>query len=307
MTRRKGHAIDGWLVIDKPQGLTSTAVVAEVRRITGAKKAGHAGTLDPLATGVLPIALGEATKTVAYVMDADKRYRFVVRWGEARDTDDADGAVTATAEARPSEDEIRRALPEFVGMIAQRPPVYSAIKIGGRRAYDLAREDRPVWPEARPVTIRRLDLLAVLDRDHAEFEACSGKGAYMRSLARDLAESLGTLGHLARLRRTEVGPFTESDAISLEQLRALGHSDGYLTRLIAVGTALDGIPALALTEIEAERLRRGRAVQVLRAPDRALIGNLGDGAIVCARASGKPVALTRVDGAQIRPVRVLNL
>lgn len=304
---RPRRRISGWLVIDKPVGMTSAAVVDRVRRLTGAAKVGHAGTLDPLATGVLPVALGEATKTMAYVVDSDKTYRFRIRWGEARATDDADGEVIATTEARPTAEEIRRALPELTGDILQRPPIYSAIKVNGKRAYALARADKPVALEPRRVRIHRLDLKAIVDRDHAEFEACCGKGAYMRSLARDLAERLGTLGHIAALRRTAVGRFTEDDAISLDHLGALGHSARVLEQLRPVETALDGIPALALTESEASRLKNGRAVPVLRAADRALIDELGDGAVVCAMSGGKAVALTRVDGFQIRPVRVLHL
>jgi len=306
--KRAGRRIDGWLVLDKPSGMTSTAAVTTVKRLTGAAKLGHAGTLDPLATGVLPIAFGEATKTVAYAMAAPKRYRFTVRWGEARDTDDADGSVTVTSDARPAAADIRRVLPEFIGTISQVPPAYSAIKVDGRRAYELARKDLKPDLEAREIRIDRIALRAVPDRDHAEFEVACGKGAYMRGLARDIALSLGTVGHVSGLRRIAVGPFSEGDAISLDQLGGVGHSAArFETHLLSVAAALDDIPALALTEIEAERLRCGRAVQVLRTADRTRIGELGDGAIVCAMTGDKPIALTRVDGWEIRPVRVLHL
>ena len=305
--RRGGRTLNGWLVIDKPAGPTSAAIVARVRRATQAARVGHAGTLDPLAKGVLPIALGEATKTVAYAMDAGKSYRFTIRWGEARTTDDADGAVTAESEVRPGTDAIRAALAAFTGVIDQRPPAYSALKVDGVRAYVLARADQPPHLPARAVRIDRIALIGVPDPDHAEFDVRCGKGAYMRSLARDIARHLGTLGHVAALRRLAVGRFTEDQAISLERLDAVGHSAALRECLLPVATALDDIPALALTEMEAERLRHGRAVQVLRDRDRTRIGALGDGAIVCATAAGIPVALSRVDGAQIRPVRVLNL
>lgn len=306
--KRTGRRIDGWLVLDKPSGMTSTAAVTAVKRLTSAAKLGHAGTLDPLATGVLPIAFGEATKTVAYAMAASKRYRFTVRWGEARDTDDADGAVTATSDARPTEADIRRVLPTFTGTISQVPPAYSAIKVDGRRAYELARKDMSPVLEAREIRIDRIAIHAMPDSDHAAFEVECGKGAYMRGLARDIARRLGTVGHVSALRRIAVGPFNEGDAISLEQLGGVGHSAArFEAHLLSVAAALDDIPALALTEIEAERLRCGRAVQVLRTADRTRIGELGDGAIICAMAGGKPIALTRVDGLEIRPVRVLHL
>ena len=213
--KRAGRRIDGWLVLDKPSGMTSTAAVTTVKRLTGAAKLGHAGTLDPLATGVLPIAFGEATKTVAYAMAAPKRYRFTVRWGEARDTDDADGSVTVTSDARPAAADIRRVLPEFIGTISQVPPAYSAIKVDGRRAYELARKDLKPDLEAREIRIDRIALRAVPDRDHAEFEVACGKGAYMRGLARDIALSLGTVGHVSGLRRIAVGPFSEGDALPI--------------------------------------------------------------------------------------------
>ena len=306
--RRKGKPINGWLIVDKPAGMTSTAVVNAVRRITGAAKAGHAGTLDPLATGVLPIALGEATKTVPYAMDSAKRYRFTVRWGEARDTDDAEGADTATSPVRPSPDEIEAVLARFTGEIDQRPPVYSAIKVDGRRSYDLAREDRAPVLEMRKVRIDSIALVEAADPDHASFDVACGKGAYMRSLARDIAEALGTVGHIAALRRTAVGTFTADEAISLEHLRDVGHSPARFEQcLLSVVTALDDIPALALADLEADRLRSGRAVQVLRTADRALIETLDDGAILCAMDGQTPVALTRLEGMEIHPVRVFNL
>jgi len=305
--RRQGRPIHGWLIIDKPAGMSSAHVVAKVRRLTGAAKAGHGGTLDPLATGVLPIALGEATKTVSYVMDGAKEYRFTLRFGEARATDDAEGPVTATSPVRPSDAEIRAVLPRFVGMIEQVPPAFSALKVDGVRAYELARAEETVELEPRLVRIERLELVARPDSDHAEFLVRSGKGAYMRSLARDLARALGTVGHVSALRRTAVGPFTEAQAISLETLETLGHSLAASGHLLAVETALDDIPALALTETEARRLRSGQAVGLLRRMDLERVAHLESGAVVCAMAAGKPVALARFEAGDLRPVRVLNL
>ena len=305
--KRRGAPIHGWLVIDKPAGMTSAGAVAKVRRLTGAAKVGHAGTLDPLATGVLPLAFGEATKTVAYVMDDSKDYHFTVRWGEARASDDGEGEVTAVSQARPSEAEIKAVLDRFTGTIDQVPPVYSAIKVDGRRAYALARADAAPKLQSRRVRIDSLALLAIPDADHAQFEAVTGKGAYMRSLARDMALALGTVGYVAALRRTRVGPFTEALAISLDNMGELGHSAALLDRLLPVETALDDIPALALTEAEARNLRHGRPVPVLPVASRSPLKNVAQDAIVCAMAGGKPVALARIKGGEIRPLRVLNL
>lgn len=304
---RRGRPVHGWLVVDKPVGLTSTRVVGRVRRIFDARKVGHGGTLDPMASGLLPIALGEATKTVSYVMDAEKTYRFTVRWGQATDSDDAEGAVTAESPHRPDEADIRAVLPDFTGRLSQVPPAYSAVKVSGRRAYDLARAHAEFELKARDVTITRLELLGCPDPDHAVFEADCGKGAYMRALARDLGEALGTGGHIAALRRIRVGPFAESDAISLETLESLGHSAAAFEHLLPVGAALDDIPALSLTESEANRLRCGQAVSLLARADRDRIRHLSQGAVVCAMAADTPVALARYEAGEIRPIRVLNL
>src|SRR6201988_339555 len=219
MRKRRGRPLDGWLIIDKPPGLTSTDVVNKVKAAFNAQKAGHGGTLDPLATGVLPIAFGHATKTVPYVMDGTKLYRFTLRFGEARDTDDADGKVTAISPNRPTDVEINVALPAFRGAILQVPPAYSAVKIAGERAYDMAREGRAPVLEPRPARVDRFDLVERPDADTAIFEVASGKGVYMRSLARDLAKACGTVGHIAALRRLRAGPFLEDHAIPLDKLR----------------------------------------------------------------------------------------
>ncbi len=309
--RRKGDKVDGWIVLDKPAGLTSTRAVGRVRRLFNAAKAGHAGTLDPLATGVLPIALGEATKTAPYVVGGDKTYRFTVRWGEGRSTDDADGEVIATSPVRPRRDQIERALGRFCGEIDQVPPPYSAIKEAGRPAYRRARAGEAVELAPRRVIIKRLQLLAVPGPDHAVFELECGKGTYVRSLARDLAKALGTLGYVAELRRLATGPFKENAAISLDKLEALGHSPARFGYLQAVETALDDIPALAMTEAECLRLRKGIAVRVPETADRTHARAFAEGEVVCATLHGRAVALVVVglgeEGYALKPFRVFNI
>ena len=225
--KRKGRAITGWICLDKAAGQTSTQAVAAVKRLYGAAKAGHAGTLDPLATGALPIALGDATKTVPFVQDGRKVYRFTIRWGIETDTDDAEGTAVATSDDRPDRDAIEAILPDFTGEIMQRPPTYSAIKIDGERAYDLAREGAAVEPEERPVAIHRLTVVEVPDRDHAVLDAECGKGTYVRALARDLGRKLGCYGHVVALRREVVGPFDGEAMVSLEQLTEARDEGGH--------------------------------------------------------------------------------
>ena len=301
MSRRKaGEKVDGWVILDKPVGLGSTPAVGKVRRLFGAQKAGHGGTLDPLASGVLPIALGEATKTVPFVMDGRKEYRFTLRFGEARSTEDAEGEVTAVSPVRPTDGGIRQALSAFVGDIEQVPPAFSALKIDGKRAYDLARAGEIVDLKSRRVVVERLQLVTRPDADHADFVVGCGKGTYIRSLGRDLALALGTVGHLSALRRTAAGPFREEAAISLPKLEALGHIPALLGALAPVVTALDDIPALALTEAQADRLRHGQSVLLTRdAPP--------FGALVRAEVGNRLVALVRSDGVSLKPVRVFNL
>ena len=317
--KRRGRPVHGWINIDKPVGLGSTLAVGIVRRAFDAQKAGHAGTLDPLASGVLPIALGEATKTVPFVMDGPKSYRFTVRWGEARNTDDGEGAVVATSDRRPTEAGIVGALPDFVGETAQTPPQFSAVKIGGERAYRLARAGETVDLAARPVFIERLELVDIADADHAVFDMDCGKGAYVRSLARDLAVALGTVGHVSCLRRTRNGPFRDCDAIPLEKLqppRHMGAQDGGGAGLPAidcaailqpVAKALDDIPALDVTDSEAARIRNGQPVPVLRTGNRQRIDGLPDNAALCALLNGEAIALMRLNGRSAQPVRVFNL
>jgi tRNA pseudouridine55 synthase len=306
MRRKRGRPLDGWLIIDKPQGLTSTDVVNKVRRGFDAQKAGHGGTLDPLATGVLPIAFGAATKTVPYVMDGTKFYRFTLRLGEARDTDDADGAVTETSDARPTDDALRDALAAFRGTIMQIPPAYSAIKVAGERAYDMAREGRAPVLEPRPARVDRFDLVERPDADHAIFDVQSGKGVYMRSLARDLARACGALGHIAALRRLRVGPFLAKDAIPLDKVLPgddMPRSSPDL--LLPVATALADIPALALTQAEAVQLTQGQGISLLTLMGRIPVEANPDGGLARAMAGGRVVGLCRLDEGWLRPERIL--
>ncbi len=303
----KGLPVNGWMIVDKPSGVTSTQVVGRVRRALRARKVGHGGTLDPLATGVLPIALGEATKTVSYVMDGQKSYRFALRWGQATATDDSEGPVIEEASKIPDAAEIASALPRFQGEIDQIPPLYSAVKIGGQRAYDLARAQKAFELQPRRVRIDALRLVGREAPDRAVFEVRCGKGAYMRSLARDLGRALGTCAHIVALRRLAVGPFSEGDAISLESLEAMRHSPAASEQLLPVETALDGIPALVLSETEANRLRCGQSVSLVARANRERIKGLTNGSIVFTTWAGKPVAMARFEAGDLRPVRVLNL
>jgi tRNA pseudouridine55 synthase len=295
----------GWLVIDKPAGITSSQVVVRLRRATGVKT-GHAGTLDPLATGILPIAFGEATKTIGFVSKAAKRYRFRVRWGAATTTDDSEGDIVAESPARPDSTAITAALPRFTGEILQRPPAYSAIKIAGRRAYALARAGKPQRLAERPVEVFALTLTAILDPDHADFEALVGGGTYIRSLARDLAEALGTLGHITVLRRLSVGRFGEAQAISLDLATALGHSLFASGHVLPIEAALDDIPALALTAEEAARLRHGQLIALAGSGEGARLDRLDDGTIVGARHDQLLIGLARIENGRLRPVRMIN-
>ena len=305
--RQKGNKVDGWLILDKPVGMTSTEAVAKVKRALDAQKAGHAGTLDPLASGCLPIALGEATKTVGFVMDGRKVYRFTVRWGEETSTDDTEGPVVATSGVRPTEAEIRQILPEFTGRISQVPPRFSAVKIAGERAYDLAREGELVELEPRDIAVHRLELVETPDESSSVFVAECGKGTYVRALARDMGRRLGTYGHVVALRRLVVGPFGEAHMIPLEKLDELRHKAGSpdalgaAEALYSVATALDDIPALAMTEQDAARLKRGQAV-ILRGRDAPVVSGPA-----YATAGGIPVALGEVDKGAFNPKRVFNL
>lgn len=304
--RRDKRDVHGWVVLDKPVGMTSTHAVAVVRRLFTAKRAGHAGTLDPLASGCLPIALGEATKTVPFIMDSTKTYRFTACWGEERDTDDTEGRVVETSDSRPTVDEIEEILPRFRGVIQQIPPRFSAIKIDGERAYDLARDGEVVEMESREVRIDRLELADSPDADHAVFETDCGKGTYVRALARDFGRLLGCRGHVSALRRTCVGPFGEPEMISLEELtalcdRAAAGEANLADALWPVETALDDIPALAVNRSDAARLQRGQAV-ILRGRDAPILTGL-----VYVTVAGELIALAETGQGEIIPKRVFNL
>src|SRR3954451_20440262 len=304
--RREKRDVHGWIVLDKAVGMTSTQAVGAIKRLFSCKRAGHAGTLDPLASGCLPIALGEATKTVPFVMDGTKLYRFTVQWGEQRDTDDAQGRVVAVSDARPDRSAIEALIPQYTGTISQVPPQYSAIKIDGERAYDLARDGETVDLVARPVEIHRLELVDLPDADTTLFEAECGKGTYVRSLARDIGQALGCMGHIKALRREAVGSFGENDMISLEQLTALCHraaagEASLADALMPVETALDDIPALAVSRADAARLARGQAV-LLRGRDAPNFSGT-----VSVTVAGQLLALAEIDRGEIVPKRVFNL
>jgi len=300
--RKKGKAVHGWLVLDKPVGMTSTQAVGAVRRLFDAKKAGHAGTLDPLATGVLPIALGEATKTVPYAVDGTKHYRFTVRWGAGTETDDAEGRITATSELRPSREAIEALLPRFTGAIQQTPPAYSAIKVDGNRAYDLARAGEIVELEARSVQIDSLTLIDMTDRETAVFEARCGKGTYVRALARDMGVELGCLGHLIALRRTRVAPFDEAQAVSLASLEAAAEQgeDALQALLRPIEAALQDLAEISVGQNDAARLLRGQAV-LIRGRD----APTGTGPTY-ATCKGQLIAVGQIDKGELRPLRVFN-
>jgi tRNA pseudouridine55 synthase len=299
--RKKGNPVHGWLVLDKPVGMTSTQAVGAVRRAFDAQKAGHAGTLDPLATGILPIALGEATKTVPYAVDGQKEYRFTVRWGIGTDTDDAEGRTVATSDARPERAAIEALLPHFTGEVLQTPPAFSAVKVSGERAYDLARAGEAVELEARPVQIDSLDLVDTPDRDTAVFAAECGRGTYVRALARDMGRALGCYGHVSALRRTRVAAFTEADAVTMEEVAAAADAgEGALSALLRpVETALADLAVLRVSREDTVHLLRGQTILVRGSE----VPTPGPAYATC---KGHLVALGVIEKGQLRPTRVFN-
>ena len=302
--KKKFDDINGWLVLDKPVGVTSTQAVGRLKRLFHANKCGHAGTLDPLASGLLPIAFGEATKTVPFVMDGRKIYRFHVRWGAETDTDDAEGRVVAEAAGRPGEAAILDVLPEFIGEIMQVPPKYSAIKIDGERAYDLARDGEEVVLEARPIEVHRLDLVAMPDADTAVFDCECGKGTYVRALARDIGRRLGTRGHVVALRRVLVGPFGEAEMVPLAEIEAAfedGGTEAVRELLAPVEAGLAEIPEVPMHRDAAARLRRGQSV-ILRGRDAP-----ASASAAYATCGGELVALGEVERGEFVPKRVFVL
>lgn len=328
--KKKGNPINGWINLNKPLDMTSTQALAAVKRILKPQKAGHAGTLDPLASGVLPIALGEATKTVPYVQDAMKTYRFTVTWGEQRSTDDAEGEVIATSDDRPTREEIDALLPLFIGDIEQTPPQFSAIKVNGERAYDIARDGEQVELQSRPVYIEALGVINTVPAEEAgqknaspvcyageklaktSFECHCGKGTYVRAIARDLGEKLGCFGYISHLERIAVGPMRLENAISLDFLTDLGDNppqDRYLT---SITTALDDIPVLAVRTEEAARLKNGQHLLFVSRPDQERLSQIGlsgnnKDLTLLASYDGKAIAIATMDGPEVKPVRILNL
>jgi tRNA pseudouridine55 synthase len=302
--RRRGLPVSGWLILDKPQGMTSTQAVTKVRRLFDAAKAGHAGTLDPLATGVLPIALGEATKTVPFAVEGLKTYRFTVRFGAETDSDDAEGTVVTESAARPETEAIEAMLPRFTGEISQVPPRFSALKVDGARAYDLARDKEEFELAPRVVSIERLALIARPDPDHCQLEAGCGKGTYVRALARDLGRALGSCAHVEALRRTRVGGFGEEDAVTLAELEAVKDNatehDTLTRALKPIESALGDIPALALSLSDAARLRQGQPV-LLRGRDAPIFTGTA-----YATSRGMLVAVGEMEAGEFRPKRIFN-
>ncbi|MBB6012119.1 tRNA pseudouridine55 synthase [Aquamicrobium lusatiense] len=311
--KKKGRPVSGWVVLDKPVGLGSTEAVSKIKWLFQAEKAGHAGTLDPLASGMLPIALGEATKTVPYVQDGAKIYRFTVAWGEERSTDDLEGPVTKTSEKRPAEDEVRALLPNYTGVILQVPPQFSAIKIAGERAYDIAREGTAVEIPPREVEIARLDIVSH-ESDRTIFEVECGKGTYVRSLARDMGRDLGCFGHIADLRRTEVYPFTADDFVTLEELEAAvppppqeGEERPAGARFAALDdllvdtlSALESLPQVPVGDDAANRIRLGNPV-VVRGRDAPVEADEA-----CITARGRLVAIGAIEQGMFKPKRVFT-
>ncbi|WP_068084764.1 tRNA pseudouridine(55) synthase TruB [Polycladidibacter stylochi] len=308
--RRTRYPVNGWLVLDKPLSMSSNDALGQLKRIFHPEKVGHAGTLDPLASGCLPIAFGEATKTVPYVMDGRKVYRFEVTWGIQTNTDDAEGEVITTSDVRPNEKSIREVLPEFVGTIMQRPPAFSAIKIDGNRAYDLARGGELVEIEARPIEVHRLDLVSMPDENKAVFEAECGKGTYVRALARDLGERLGTCGYVTDLRRLLVGPFGEADMVTLDDLKEISEDyDGenplekpeLMDTILPVETALYQLGSVVITSDAAAKVKRGNAI-ILKGAG----APIGPEEIYVV-AGGKLLAFGEVAQGKFQPKRVFNI
>ena len=312
MAKKRGQPIHGWVNLDKPVGVSSARAVGIVRRVFNAAKAGHGGTLDPLASGVLPIALGEATKTVSYAMHGKKSYAFTVKWGAETTTDDAEGEIVTMVDNIPSRDVLEAVLPQFTGVIDQVPPIYSAIKIEGKRAYDLARRaaagEGEAIPElaARPITIDALSITAD-DATTTTFEVAGGKGAYIRALARDIGRIVGSAGHVVMLRRLSVGPFAAPNAISLDFLESLAHSPAAFEHLHPVVSALDDIPAVPISEDEASRFRHGQTLAATSALAQERFATLLSGEVSIAVCGDTPVALVSLQDGEVRPVRVFNM
>ena len=294
---RRGKDISGWLALDKPAGITSAAAVEVVRRAFDARKAGHAGTLDPAATGVLAIAFGEATKTIPHVTDALKAYDFRVRFGQGTTTDDAEGDITATSDHRPTDAAIEAALPRFRGAVMQVPPAFSAVMVGGARAYDLARDGQVPDLAARPLRIETLEMTGRPDADHADFRMVCGKGGYVRAVARDLGEALGTPAHVTTLRRVWSGPFRADDALPLAEIARLAGTAEIGALVLPLETGLAGLPRVECPDTSIPRLRHGNPAAVWP-------GDVPAGGLAWVSHAGRAVALGRVIGGMLHPDRV---
>ncbi len=305
--RKKGRPVSGWLILDKALETGSTQAVGKVKWLFQAQKAGHAGTLDPLATGVLPIALGEATKTVPFIMDAEKTYRFTAKWGAATTTDDGEGEVIARSDTRPSRAQIEAVLDQFTGDIEQVPPQFSAVKVAGERAYDIARDGEEVKLDARTISIHELRAVETPSADETIFEAVTGKGAYVRALVRDMARALGTEGHVSALRRTAVGPFRAEDAVTVAELEAYETPEARDAALQPIAFALSGLPQASVDGPQADRLRRGQAAVIAPPVAKGVRGEAA-GAVenVLAVLHDEAVAVCTLDGLKLQPGRVFN-
>jgi tRNA pseudouridine55 synthase len=308
-TQRKRQALHGWLILDKPLGLSSTQALSKVRWLLNANKAGHGGTLDPLASGVLPIAFGEATKTIQWAMDGTKTYLFTVKWGSETTTDDLEGEVAVATGLGAVQHDIESILPDFHGALQQVPPIYSAIKVDGERAYDLARAGEAVELTSRIVNIDSLSIEKYISDSETLFRVTCGKGTYVRSLARDMGRKLGCLGHVITLRRVQVGPFLETQAISLEKLEKIVHSppsENSLSDILRpITTVLDGIPALALMETEVRRLQQGQRVLLPETPEFSHVVSEAEAVLVTS--AEKPIGMFRIENRVLKTIRLFNL
>ena len=302
--------ISGWVIVDKQIGITSRQVVTKISKTLDIKKVGHGGTLDPLATGVLPIAIGEATKVISFIQNKKKKYSFVIKWGESTETDDSEGKVLEKSESRPTQEEIINILNCFVGEVFQKPPIYSAIKINGQRSYKLARKNIRIDHKLRKIQIHDLSLTKIINVNSAEFEVKCGKGTYVRSLARDIAEKLNTKGHIISLRRLSVGPFDEKDTIFIDFSKEIIHSRSVLDKILPLKSVLDDIPALVLNEIEARRVQQGQKIQLnslqfVKQFERKY-PNYNEFEKICAMKDENLIALIIIDDGIIRPTRIIN-
>ena len=302
--------INGWIIVDKQTGITSRQVVTKISKILNLKKVGHGGTLDPLATGILPIAIGEATKVISLVQSKEKKYAFIIKWGESTETDDSEGKILEISKARPSHKEITSILNCFIGNVFQKPPLYSAIKINGQRSYKLARQKIEIEHKLRKIKVYNLTLKKIIDVNSAEFEVTCGKGTYVRSLARDIAEKLNTKGHIVSLRRLSVGPFDEKDTIFIDFSKEIIHSQPILDKLSPIETVLDDIPALVLNEKEARQVKQGQKINFeslqfiknfeLKYPNYNAFEKF------CAICNKKLIALIKIEDGKVKPARIIN-